>query len=53
MFLYRPEYYGINEDETGNDMRGLTEVIIAKHRNGPVDTAQIKFIGKFTKFVNF
>ncbi len=52
MFLYRPEYYGINEDESGNDLKGITEVIIAKHRNGPVDTAQIKFIGRFTKFIN-
>jgi replicative DNA helicase len=50
MFLYRPEYYGINADEEGNSMQGVGEVIIAKHRNGSLDTVKLKFIGKFTKF---
>ncbi len=50
MFLYRPEYYGITEDETGQPMQGVGEVIIAKHRNGSLDTVQLKFIGKYTKF---
>ena len=50
IFLYRPEYYGINADEEGNSVQGVGEVIIAKHRNGSLDTARLKFIGKFTKF---
>lgn len=50
MFLYRPEYYGITEDENGMPTSGLGEVIMAKHRNGSLDTVQLKFIGKFTKF---
>ncbi len=50
LFLYRPEYYGINADEEGNNVQGVGEVIIAKHRNGSLDTARLKFIGKFTKF---
>lgn len=50
LFLYRPEYYGINADEEGNSVQGVGEVIIAKHRNGSLDTAKLKFIGKFTKF---
>ena len=50
IFLYRPEYYGINTDEDGNSLQGVGEVIIAKHRNGSLDTAKLKFIGKFTKF---
>lgn len=50
LFLYRPEYYGINADEEGNNIQGVGEVIIAKHRNGSLDTARLKFIGKFTKF---
>jgi replicative DNA helicase len=50
IFLYRPEYYGINADEDGNSVQGVGEVIIAKHRNGSLDTARLKFIGKFTKF---
>lgn len=50
IFLYRPEYYGIDEDEMGMPMKGVGEVIIAKHRNGSLDTVKLKFIGKFTKF---
>ncbi|MEO1050091.1 MAG: replicative DNA helicase [Bacteroidota bacterium] len=50
MFLYRPSYYGITEDENGMPTEGIGEVIIAKHRNGSLDTVPLKFIGKFTKF---
>ncbi|MBC7921731.1 MAG: replicative DNA helicase [Ferruginibacter sp.] len=50
IFLYRPEYYGITTDEAGNSIAGVGEVIIAKHRNGSLDTVQLRFIGKFTKF---
>ncbi|RDC64161.1 replicative DNA helicase [Adhaeribacter pallidiroseus] len=50
IFLYRPEYYGITEDETGNPTQGVGEVIIAKHRNGSIGSVNLKFIGKFTKF---
>lgn len=50
MFLYRPEYYGITEDESGMPTQGVGEVIIAKHRNGSLETVPLKFIGKFTKF---
>lgn len=39
IFLHRPEYYGILEDESGNSTKGIAEVIVAKHRNGPCDTA--------------
>jgi len=52
MFLYRPEYYGIEEDENGNSTFGLTEIIIAKNRDGIVDTARCKFVGKFQRFEN-
>ncbi len=52
MFLYRPEYYGITEDENGMPMAGVGEVIIAKHRNGSLENVQLKFIGKYTKFAD-
>ena len=35
-FIHRPEYYKITEDERGNSLIGLAEIIIAKHRNGAV-----------------
>ncbi len=50
MFLYRPEYYGMTQDENGMPLTGVGEVIIAKHRNGKLENVQLKFIGKFTKF---
>lgn len=37
MLLYRPEYYNINEDSEGNSTKGLTKIIIPKHRNGSVN----------------
>lgn len=49
-FLYRPEYYNILEDEAGNSLKGVAELIIAKHRSGPVDTILMKYIGEQTKF---
>ena len=52
MFLYRPEYYGITEDEDHNSTQGVGEVIIAKHRNGSLDTVKLRFIGKYTKFTD-
>ncbi len=53
MFLYRPEYYGITADEQGNSVQGLGEVIIAKNRSGSLETVQLRFIGKFTKYMDF
>ncbi len=52
IFLYRPEYYGLDQDAEGNSTAGVGEVIIAKHRNGSLETVQLKFIGKFTKFAD-
>ncbi|MBC6399883.1 MAG: replicative DNA helicase [Ekhidna sp.] len=53
MFLYRPEYYGLDADVDGMPLQGLGEMIIAKHRNGSLDTVNLKFIGKFTKFTDW
>ncbi len=52
MFLYRPEYYGITQDENGMPTSGVGEVIISKHRNGSLENVPLKFIGKFTKFTD-
>ena len=50
MFLYRPEYYGLFSEDNDFNIKGITELIIAKHRNGPLDTAFAKFINKYVKF---
>lgn len=52
MFLYRPDYYGEIEDEYGNSTRGITEIGIAKHRNGATGIVELRFIDRLTKFVN-
>ncbi len=52
MFIHRPEYYNITEDENGGSTLGVAELIIAKHRNGPVDSAKTRYIGQFTKFAD-
>jgi replicative DNA helicase len=53
MFLYRPEYYNITDSETGESTKGKAEVIIAKNRSGSVDTVDLRFVGKYTRFSEF
>ena len=53
IFIYRPEYYGINYDEDGNYAEGLTELIIAKNRSGGLGTVKILRDAHFTNFVDF
>src|ERR1051325_2569256 len=42
MFLYRPEYYDITQDEMGDSNKGETHVRIAKHRNGSLETIKLR-----------
>ena len=48
-FLYRDEVYNQRED---NPNRGVAEIIIGKHRNGPVGKIKLAFLEKFTSFEN-
>ncbi|MCU0441460.1 MAG: replicative DNA helicase [Bacteroidia bacterium] len=50
MFIYRPEYYKINEFEDGSSTHGIAELHIAKHRNGALDNVRVRFVHEFTKF---
>lgn len=56
IFIYRDEYYrkaDSEEDETLKAVsKGESEIIIAKHRNGPVGTVKLLFQGNITKFKN-
>ena len=49
-FIYRPEYYQIETDENGQSTAGVAELVIAKHRNGPLDTVMMRFEDKTTNF---
>jgi replicative DNA helicase len=51
IFIHRPEKYDIYEDEQGNSLIGLAEIILAKHRNGPIGDIQLKFKNESAKFV--
>jgi replicative DNA helicase len=50
LFIHRPEYYGITEDEDGNSLIGVAEIIIAKHRNGAVGDVKLSFKKNLAKF---
>ena len=51
-FIYRPEYYGITQDEEGNSTNNTGEIIIAKHRNGSLGSVNLKFIPHLAKFTD-
>lgn len=42
LFLYRPDYYGVTEDEEGYSLKGITEVIVAKNRYISSGTGKVK-----------
>jgi replicative DNA helicase len=48
VFIYRDEVY--NDDSRD---KGIAEIIIAKHRNGPIGKVRLTFLGQFTRFENF
>ena len=52
IFLYRPEYYKIYQDENGMSTSGICEVDVAKHRNGGTGMIKVKFQKYFTKFID-
>lgn len=52
VFINRPEYYGIETDENGDSTKGLVELLIEKHRNGPVGKVVCYSNDSLTKFQN-
>ena len=51
-FIHRPEYYKIYEDNNHNDLHGVAEIIIAKHRNGGVGDVRLSFRSDLALFDN-
>ncbi|HYW94144.1 MAG TPA: replicative DNA helicase [Bacteroidales bacterium] len=52
LFIHRPEKYGIDQDEEGNSLKGIAEIIVAKHRNGAIGDVTLKFKDEFAKFTD-
>lgn len=51
MFIYRPEYYHIDEDTKGSTA-GMADIIIAKHRSGATDEVRLRFVKEYARFDN-
>jgi len=51
-FIYRPEYYKVEQWNDGQPCINQAELIVAKHRNGSLNDIRLKFIGKYAKFSN-
>ena len=49
-FLFREEYY--ERDEVDEDIKGRAELIVAKHRNGPIGTVELAFQSPYPRFRN-
>ena len=52
IFVHRPEYYHLYQDEHGNDLHGMAQIIIAKHRKGATGDVLLNFRGEYTRFQN-
>ena len=52
IFVHRPEYYHIYQDDNGRDLHGMAQIIIAKHRKGATGDVLLTFHGEFTRFEN-
>ena len=50
LFIHRPEKYGFIEDEEGNSLLGIAEIILAKHRNGALADIKLRFRNELAKF---
>lgn len=50
MFIHRPDYYGLLEDENNNSTVGVAEIIVAKHRNGALEDVKLRFRKEFARF---
>lgn len=53
LFIYRPEYYKIDQFEDNTPTKGLAEIIIAKHRNGQTGEVKLNFISQYGKFKDY
>jgi replicative DNA helicase len=53
LFIYRPEYYQIDQLDDGTPTTGLAVISIAKHRNGPLGERNLKFTARYARFSDY
>lgn len=53
IFIYRPEYYKITQDDQGRPTSGMAEISIAKHRNGKLEDIRLRFIDQYARFMDY
>ncbi|MCQ2329731.1 MAG: replicative DNA helicase [Paludibacteraceae bacterium] len=51
-FIHRPEYYKIYQDTDGTDLRGVAQLLIAKHRNGSTEDINLRFRKEYAQFLS-
>ena len=52
-FIYRPEYYDIDQDQDGNSLKGVAKIIIAKNRHGELKDVQLRWVAEQARFDNW
>ncbi|MEA4919235.1 DnaB-like helicase C-terminal domain-containing protein, partial [Proteiniphilum sp.] len=52
LFIFRPEYYRITEDERGNSLLGVAEIMVKKNRNGSPFSVNLHFDPEYRLFSN-
>ncbi|MBR1783918.1 MAG: replicative DNA helicase [Bacteroidales bacterium] len=52
IFIYRPEYYKIEQYEDGTSTKGMADLLIAKHRSGKVGEVHMRFVNEYVRFDN-
>ena len=52
-FIYRPEYYDIDQDQDGNSLKGVAKIIIAKNRHGELRDVTLRWVAEQARFDNF
>ncbi|NLA24368.1 MAG: replicative DNA helicase [Bacteroidales bacterium] len=52
VFIHRPDYYQQTDTKEGDSLRGMAEIIVAKHRNGATSNIWLRFKNEYAKFMD-
>jgi len=51
IFIYRAEYYGLEEDFEGNTTKNIMDLLVAKNKHGSLGETRVRFLGKYSKIL--